>query len=548
MNAETQAEVSTGTPSRVPVRRALLSVSDKTDIIPFARALQERNIEIVSTGGTAAALREAGMTVIAVESVTGFAEMMDGRVKTLHPAIHGGLLARRDLPGHVQAMQDHNITPIDLLCVNLYPFERTIREDLGHVEAIELIDIGGPAMIRSAAKNHDFVAVVTSPTQYDRVANELRKHDGATTLELRRDLAAAAFSRTAAYDAAISSWMSGQRDRQFAPMMRISQTRIAQLRYGENPHQQAAVYANPGERGVNVVTAPLLAGKPLSYNNLNDAAAALELVADLAQQGRSSNAIAAAVIKHTNPCGAAVADNALAALDLALQGDPVAAFGGIVAISAAVTQDVADSITNAKQVFFEVIVAPAFDTEAVATLSNRWKNVRLLAVGDMHDRVHLDPLEWNSIPGGMLVQQRDLTLPDPSGQWQHAAGPAVTDAATLAHAATTWIIAKHLKSNAIAIVRDGQLIGAGAGQMDRVTSARLAIEKAGERLQQGGASPLIAASDGFFPFADGPLALIEAGISIIIQPGGSMRDQETIDLCTSRDVALYHTGIRHFRH
>jgi phosphoribosylaminoimidazolecarboxamide formyltransferase/IMP cyclohydrolase len=526
----------------VRVRRALLSVSDKNDLIPFARALAAHGIELISTGGTARMLFDAGLRVLPVEHVTGFPEMMDGRIKTLHPLIHGGLLARRDVNAHVQSMRDHNIKPIDLVCINLYPFERTLREELSRDEAIELIDIGGPAMIRSAAKNHEFVAVVTAPSQYDRIVSELNAHEGATTLELRRDLAAAAFSRTAEYDAAISSWMCGRAAASFPPTLRLSMTRQDQLRYGENPHQKAAVYADPAEVGPSVVKARLLSGKPLSYNNLNDAAAALELVREVERMFPAR--AAAAIIKHTNPCGAALGATAKQAFERAYEGDPVAAFGGILAISAGMDAACAESVCPGEK-FFEVIVAPSFDEGAVALLAERWKNVRLLEVGALEEGPNFARVEYRSLPGGMLVQERDRTIPDAT-KWQHVAGPAPAND-VVESAAFLFLCAKHLKSNAVAIGAAGQLLGAGAGQMDRVTAARLAVEKAGAKIKASKAT-VIAASDGFFPFPDGPQLLIDAGVRVIVQPGGSKKDQETIDLCVKRSVTLLMTGVRHFKH
>ncbi len=529
-------------PDLVPVRRALLSVSDKNDLIPFARSLAAHGVELVSTGGTARTLFDAGLRVLPVEHVTGFPEMMDGRIKTLHPLIHGGLLARRDVPAHVQSMRDHNIKPIDLICINLYHFERTLREDLSREESIELIDIGGPAMIRSAAKNHDFVTVVTSASQDDRVVNELAAHNGATTLELRRDLAAAAFSRTAEYDAAISSWMCGRAAASFPTTLRLSMTRQDQLRYGENPHQEAAVYADPAEVGPSVVKARLLSGKPLSYNNLNDAAAALVLVREARQM--YGDRAAAAIIKHTNPCGAALGGSPKEAFDRAYESDPMAAFGGILAINVEIDVAAAKAIGDGEK-FFEVIIAPSIHEEASSLLADRWKNVRLLEVGDLEVSANFARIEYRSLPGGMLVQQRDRAVPE-QAKWSHAAGPAPSQE-ILDAGAFLFLCAKHLKSNAVAIGANSQLLGAGAGQMDRVTSARLAVEKAGARIKMSKA-PVIAASDGFFPFPDAPQLLINAGVRVIVQPGGSKKDQETIDLCVKKNVTLLMTGVRHFKH
>jgi phosphoribosylaminoimidazolecarboxamide formyltransferase/IMP cyclohydrolase len=525
----------------VAIRRALLSVSDKTDLIPFARRLDQLGVQIISTGGTAAALAAAGIAVTPIQDVTGFPEMMDGRVKTLHPAVHGALLALRDNDEHIAAMREHGITPIDLVCINLYPFERTVREsDVTEAEAIEQIDIGGPAMIRSSAKNHRFVTVVTDPGQYDRVVSELNANEGSTTIEMRRELAAAAFTRTAEYDTAISAWMSSQKPKAFPAMLRLVYAHKRDLRYGENPHQAAALYADPTFGEANVVSADVLHGKPLSYNNINDAAAALELVRDLTLLARDR--VAAAVIKHTNPCGAAVADDPADAFERAYAGDPMAAYGGILALSRPVTSDVASCITDGQK-FFEVIVAPAFDDDALERLSERWANVRLLVTAGI-DAERRRGMSYRSVPGGLLAQERD-TQPAETTTWRHAAGPE-PDQALIESAAVLWTIVKHVTSNAITIGANGQLLGAGAGQMDRVASCRIAVEKAGERI--GEDRPIIAASDAFFPFDDGPRLLIDAGVRCIVHPGGSKRDQDTLDLCDERGVTCLLTGVRHFRH
>ncbi len=537
-------------PSLIPIRRALISVSDKSDLVPFAKSLAEFGVEIISTGGTAAALAAAGLKVIPIDQVTGFPEMMDGRVKTLHPAIHGALLGRRDLPAHMQAMKQHNITPIDLVCVNLYPFERTIlTAGITEEHAIEQIDIGGPSMLRSAAKNFQFVTVVTSTEQYDRVIGEMHSHEGATTFELRRDFAAAAFTRTAEYDTAISAWMGTRREQPFPSMLRLTYAVGEELRYGENPHQRAAVYKNPASAEPSVVSAEMLHGKELSYNNLNDGAAALELVQELDEL--FPDRAAAAIIKHANPCGAAIGATAADAFDRAYEGDPLAAYGGILAMSRPINAATAKRIADGQK-FLEVIIAPsltnepAFDATALAMLQQRWANVRLLATRGIRHTGHRK-INYKSIPGGMLVQDRDMKLAN-VGDWTHVAGPKPDDR-MLDDAAFVYTIAKHLKSNAIAIGRDLQLVGAGMGQVDRVTACRLAIERAAMLLKsQKSPSPLVAASDAFFPFPDGPQLLIDAGISCIIHPGGSKRDQETIDLCENRGVTCLITGTRHFRH
>ncbi len=523
------------------IRRALISVSDKRGLVEFAESLSQHGIEIISTGGTARTLTEAGLTITPVDQVTGFPEMMDGRVKTLHPAIHGAVLARRDEPSHVQALEQHNITPIDLVCVNLYPFEETIaRSGVTASQAIEQIDIGGPAMVRSAAKNHEFVSIVTSPDQYERVAKELRDNDGSTTLSLRRELAAIAFQHTARYDAAIGTWMSSTEGEGLPAQLLLDLQLRQELRYGENPHQRAALYVSAESSEASVATAQVLHGKPLSYNNLHDASAALQLIQDLDQLVPSK--AAAAIIKHTNPCGAAVAASGAEAFEQAYDGDPLAAYGGVLALSQSVDQAAAQRICDGQR-FLEVIVAPSFDEQAEQSLGARWKNIRLLAVGEL-SKPSGEQMDLKSIPGGVLAQTRDNLVADPD-QWKHAAGPAPSNT-TLGHAAFLWTVTKHIKSNAIAIGKARQLLGIGAGQVDRVTACRIAIEKAGDRINDQGTT--IAASDAFFPFSDGPQLLIDAGVTCIVHPGGSKRDQDTLDLCNDRNVTCLLTGIRHFRH
>jgi len=532
-------------PDLIPIRRALISVSDKTDLIPFAKRLAAHGVTIISTGGTAKAIEQAGIKVTTIDQVTQFPEMMDGRVKTLHPRVHGGLLAIRDNPEHAAAMKTHGIDPIDLVCVNLYPFEKTIaKADVAEHEAIEQIDIGGPSMIRSGSKNFGYVTVVTDPAQYDNVCNDMDAHGGATTHELRKRLAAAAFGRTAAYDTAISHWMQQRlalatAGALFPDPLLLRYTRVAELRYGENPHQAAAVYADAASPEPGVVSARQLHGKELSYNNLNDAAAALELVKEFAVP-------AAAVIKHTNPCGCGTAGTLAEAFERAYAGDPLAAFGGIVSFNRNVDKASAEALT-AGQKFLEVIVAPDYDPDALELLRERWKNVRLLAVGTLpkpHERV-ARIIEYRSVTGGMLAQQRDLADMSPD-KWKHVAGPAPSRA-QLDDLHLAWCAVKHVKSNAITIVRNGSLAGAGAGQMDRVESCKIAVAKAnarGENRTQGG----VAASDAFFPFPDGPQVLIVAGVKAIVQPGGSKRDDESIAACNAAGVSMLFTGNRHFRH
>ncbi len=521
-------------PDLVPLRRALLSVSDKTGLIPLARDLVSHGVEIVSTGGTADALSGEGLSVIRVEDLTGFPEMMGGRVKTLHPVVHGAVLARRDVEEDERALREHEITPIDLVCVNLYPFAATVdNPDVTTAEALEQIDIGGPTLLRAAAKNHPSVTVLTSPDDYPTLREEIRTHGGATTLEFRRRLAAEAFRRVAAYDATITAWLSSAP----VPPAAASYTDRHPLRYGETPHQQAALYVDRLGRGPSVARARVLHGKPLSYNNIQDAAAALELVQDMQ---RVAGRPGCTIIKHTNPCGAGTAPTLAEAFDLAYDGDPRAAYGGILAASRPIDGATATRICDGQK-FLEVVVAPEFDDGVAERLGSRWTNVRLLAVGDLQTP---DPREetFRSIPGGMLVQQRDAAVPDPR-TWRHVAGPKPTEA-MLADAAFTWIIVKHLKSNAVALARGGQMLGGGCGQVDRVTACRLAVEKAGDRIDRA----TVAASDAFFPFPDGPQLLVDAGVGCIVHPGGSKRDSETEAVCDKHGVTCLHTGIRHFRH
>ncbi len=523
----------------VPVRKALISVSDKTDLVPFAKHLVRHGVQLISTGGTAKALADAGLDVTTIDEVTGFPEMMDGRVKTLHPKVHGGLLGLRDNDKHLQAMQDHQIEPIDMVCVNLYPFEQTIaKPDVKYEEAIEQIDIGGPSMVRSGAKNHRFVTVVTNPSQYDALIHDMDANNGPTSFNLRKRFASAAFARTAAYDTAIAQWMQQQTaEESSALLMRMERT--AFLRYGENPHQSGSLYAESNCTEPNVVNAKQRHGKQLSFNNLYDAGAALELVKEFTQHP------AAVVIKHANPCGCAVGANLKSAFEKAYAGDPMAAFGGIVALNRQVDLATAKAITEGQK-FLEVIVAPDYDDDALAVLQERWKNVRLLAIGSL-DNAKPDPaqMDYKRIVGGLLVQQRDLTDMTPQ-KWKHVTGPEPTGE-QLRDLHVAWCAVKHVKSNAIVIANDGAIAGAGAGQMDRVESCKIAIAKATvndtDRAKNG-----VAASDAFFPFRDGPDLLIAAGVKAIVQPGGSKRDDETIKACEEAGVTLLFTGERHFRH
>ncbi len=541
--------------TNTPIRTALLSVSDKSGLADFAKALHDMGVTLISTGGTARTLRDAGLPVRDVAEITNFPEMLDGRVKTLHPAVHGGLLARRDSAEHMQTIEEHNITPIDLVVVNLYPFEETIaKPGVTDEDAIENIDIGGPSMLRSAAKNHAAVTVACDPAQYNDILADLRANNGATSYDLRRRLAQAVYARTAAYDKAIADYMASEHTSPTAPTdsrdpvrtaalgarMDLTCVRTAELRYGENPHQAASVYKNETYRGPSVVTAQQLHGKPLSYNNLLDASAALELV--LALRRANPDGANACVVKHTNPCGAAHGATPAAATQAAIAGDPLAAFGGILALDTDVNLGAAELICGPDR-FFEVVVAPSFTTDALARLQARWANVRLLAVGDPDATP--EPIEHRSIPGGLLAQERDLKAPDTT-TWTHAAGPAPS-ADTLRAGAMLEAVVRALTSNAVCIggvdADATRLYGAGAGQMDRVASCRLAIEKAGDK-----ARGAIALSDAFFPFPDGPQLLINAGVTTIAHPGGSKRDQETFDLCNTHGVTCLTTGVRRFRH
>jgi len=524
----------------VPVRRALISVSDKTGLAEFAAALvAEFKVELISTGGTARFLRDAGLKVTDVSHVTGFPEMMDGRLKTLHPKIHGGLLALRDNPQHVEAMKAHGIEPIDLLCVNLYPFQETVaKPGVTLEEAIENIDIGGPAMIRSAAKNHRSVLVVTSPERYEKVLGDLRKHGGSSCGAHRLKQAKQAFSDTSRYDTAIAGYLATQVEPKPQPTempehISLRLSRKQALRYGENPHQKAALYIDDRKSGeASVARATQFHGKELSYINLLDADAALEAVKEFAEP-------AACIVKHATPCGCAVAENPSDAFRRAFEGDPLAAFGGIVALNRPVDRDVALAITSIDKLL-EVIVAPGFTEDGLALLQDRWKNVRLLQVEPLGT---VDPQEFHmhKITGGFLLQERDLAGVNET-TWKVVSRRSPT-AAEMADLKFAWLACKHVKSNAIVVCKDRMLLGAGAGQMDRPSAAKLAIEKAGKR-----AAGAVAASDAFFPFPDAPRLLLDAGVTAIVHPGGSLKDQETLNLIDERGAALVLTGQRHFKH
>jgi phosphoribosylaminoimidazolecarboxamide formyltransferase/IMP cyclohydrolase len=521
-----------------PIRRALLSVSDKTGLIDFGKFLAQQKVEILSTGGTAKALREAGVPVKDVSEHTGFPEMLDGRVKTLHPMVHGGLLGIRGNATHEGEMAKHNITNIDLLVVNLYPFEATVAKGADFETCIENIDIGGPAMIRSASKNHEAVTVVVDASDYDSVKEAMTANQGATTHDLRRQLAAKAFARTGAYDAAISQWFATQLGQTF-PTRLVAAGELKQtLRYGENPHQEAAFYVNSQARP-GVATARQLQGKELSYNNLNDTDAAFELVSEF-------DGPAVAIIKHANPCGVAVGGNLLEAYKKALICDPVSAFGGIVAVNRPLDGKTAEEIAK---LFTEVVIAPEADEAAVAAFAAK-KNLRLLVTGAMADP-SAPGMTLKSLAGGYLLQSRD------AGRVMPADLKVVTKRAPTAQEMEDLLFAfricKHVKSNAIVYCKNGATVGIGAGQMSRVDSARIAAWKSAEAAKAAGAAePLakgsVVASDAFFPFSDGLLAAAEAGATAVIQPGGSVRDDEVIKAADEKGLAMVMTGMRHFRH
>ncbi len=523
------------------VSRALLSVSDKTGLVDFARALSERGIELVSTGGTHKALSEAGLPVKDVSDLTGFPEMMDGRVKTLHPLVHGGLLGIRANPEHQAAMLAHGIRPIDLLVVNLYPFEATVAAGKPYDDCIENIDIGGPAMIRAAAKNHGDVAVVVDGADYAAVLADLAQHDGAVTYTLRRRLAQKAYARTAAYDAAISNWFANELNEPNPPFRAIGGTLAEVMRYGENPHQSAAFYRTPEQRP-GVATARQVQGKQLSYNNINDTDAAYEAVAEF----NPERSAAVVIVKHANPCGVAEGTSLVEAYEKALRCDPVSAFGGIVAMNRPLDAEAAKAIT---EIFTEVIIAPDASEEAIAIVAAK-KNLRLLLAGSLPDP-RQPGLTIRTVAGGILAQSRDNAVVDAMDlKVVTKRAPTERELADLRFA---FRVAKHVKSNAIVYAKDLATVGIGAGQMSRVDSSRIAAWKAAEaakaaNLPETLAKGSVVASDAFFPFADGLLAAAEAGATAVIQPGGSMRDDEVIKAADEAGLAMVFTGHRHFRH
>lgn len=524
----------------VPIGRALISVSDKSGLLDLARALHAMGVELISTGGTSGMLRTAGLPVRDVSDVTGFPEMMDGRVKTLHPLVHGGLLALRDDDEHLVAMAAHGIEPIDLLIVNLYPFEETVAKGADHATCIENIDIGGPAMIRAAAKNHRFVTVVTDPADYTPLLDQLKAQDGATSLAFRQKLALSAYAKTAAYDTAVSTWLAGEIAEK-APRNRSFAGKLAQtLRYGENPHQSAAFYTD-GSKREGVATARQWQGKELSYNNINDTDAAFELVAEFAGSGP-----ACAIIKHANPCGVGQAGSLKDAYVRAYHCDQTSAFGGIVALNQPLDAETAEEIVK---IFTEVVIAPGASDEAKAIFASK-KNLRLLTTAGLPDPRQAG-LAFKQVSGGLLVQDRDNGWINPA-DLKVVTKRAPTEA-EMADLFFAWKVAKHVKSNAIVYVKDGATVGVGAGQMSRVDSTRIAARKAQDMAEALGlAQPLTigsaVASDAFFPFPDGLLTVAEAGATAVIQPGGSMNDAAVIAAADEAGLAMVFTGMRHFRH
>jgi phosphoribosylaminoimidazolecarboxamide formyltransferase/IMP cyclohydrolase len=538
------------------IRRALLSVSDKTGLVDLARGLVRYGIELISTGGTRKSLAEAGLPVRDISEVTGFPEILDGRVKTLHPRVHAGILARRDDPKHLETLQAQGIAPIDLVVCNLYPFEATLaRPGSSHEDIVENIDIGGPSMVRAAAKNYHDVAIVTDPSQYAEVLAEMAEHDGAVTLPMRESLAAAAFARTAAYDQAISGYFSSRTlqglpgkprpggegsasmPETWPPALQLSFQRRLELRYGENPHQKAAFYVEPGCRHACIASAECLHGKELSFNNILDLDGAFNLVRAFAEP-------AAVVIKHNNPCGAAVAASLADAFRLAYEGDPLSAFGGVLGFNRDLDEATATLITEPNR-FIECIIAPGYSDAAFRLLTTRpsWKkNVRLLRTGPLSPAADdKRSLDFRRVDGGLLAQTRD-SQGDDFAQASVVSKRRPTDA-EYADLRFAWLVAKHTKSNAIVLAKGGMVVGVGAGQMSRVDSVHLAVRKAGPRVTGS-----VLASDAFFPFRDNVDEAARAGVAAIVQPGGSMRDNDSIAACDEHGLAMIFTGTRHFRH
>lgn len=535
------------------IKRALISVTNKTGIVEFAQALEaEFGVEIISTGGTACVLKEAGVKVIPIETYTGFPEMMDGRVKTLHPRVHGGLLCRRDNCDHLADAQAHDIGMIDLVCVNLYEFEKTVEDPhVTFADAIEHIDIGGPSMLRSAAKNNDFVTVVSDPADYSAVLTEMRKNDGATTRETRRRLALKVFQTTAAYDGAIAAYLSGvittgkeegsevavESTEKFPRIFTIEATKEQDLRYGENPQQSAAFYRLPDASEHSLARAQQIQGKPLSYNNLLDTDAAWRAVREFSEP-------AVIILKHQNPCGSAVAENIAEAYDRAFSCDPTSAFGGIIAANREISLEFVEHFADIQKQFVEVLIAPSYTAEARERLNKR-KNLRVLATGGI---THGGGLEVRTVDGGLLVQDLDLACEDAKTFSVPTKRQPTSD--ELDDLLFAWKVCKTVKSNAILIAKDRMGLGMGPGQPNRVDAALLACERAEQACERRGiaAAGLVAASDAFFPFRDNVDTLAAHGVTAIIQPGGSVRDEESIEACNEHDIAMVFTGIRHFRH
>jgi phosphoribosylaminoimidazolecarboxamide formyltransferase/IMP cyclohydrolase len=527
------SRVERAAPGEVRVRRALLSVSDKHGLVDFARGLQELGIEIISTGGTSSELAAAGISVRAIEEFTGFPEVMDGRVKTLHPRLYAGLLARRDEDEHLRAAAELEIEPVDLVCVNLYPFEQTVaRPDADEQEAIENIDIGGPTMIRAAAKNHAFAAVVVDPADYERVLGQLRDCDGRLSLQTRKELAAKAFACTARYDASISGWFAARVYEGFPPTWVDAFEKVTDLRYGENPHQQAAFYARVASPTHLLDGVSQLHGKELSFNNLLDLSSARELVEDL-------DGPACVIVKHNNPCGCAVADSVQPAYERAFACDPLSAYGGVIALNRRVDRACAERLGEQ---FIEVLLAPGYDPDALELLQAK-QNVRLLELPDWPPP--LREVEGKPVIGGELVQTHD-EVSETREQMRVMSAREPTEA-EWRDMLFAWRVCRHVRSNAIVVAAGGATIGIGAGQMSRVDAVRIAIEKA-QAAQAELLKGAALASDAFFPFADGPQLAIEAGISAIIQPGGSVRDEEVLAAVDAAGAAMVATGRRHFRH
>lgn len=509
------------------MKRALISVSNKSNITDFAKGLSELGIEVISTGGTLKSLQESGVDAVAIDEVTGFPEIMDGRVKTLHPKVHGGLLGKRSNPDHMKQMEENDIQPIDIVVVNLYPFKETLQKaGVSKEEIIENIDIGGPTMLRSAAKNFEDVLVIVDPEDYPRVLEALKEDN--VSLELRQQLAAKVFRHTANYDAMIAGYFAGETGEEFPETYTVTYEKVQDLRYGENPHQAAAFYRAPLSTGLSLARAKQLHGKELSYNNIQDANAALEIVEEYSEP-------AAVAVKHMNPCGIGVADSLSQAFQSAYDADPVSIFGGIIALNREVDAATAEILSG---IFLEIVVAPGFTNEALEILTQK-KNIRLLEV-DMTQTKEVTH-KLTSVSGGVLIQHQDagrVTADDIKVVTKRQ--PTEKEIADLLFA---WKAVKHVKSNAIVLAKDNQTIGIGAGQMNRVGSAKIAIEQAGEKAQGS-----VLASDAFFPMPDTVENAIKAGVTAIIQPGGSKRDQDSIDVCDEHGIAMVYTNMRHFKH